>query len=215
VLRKIVAIEWGLIQSAISATAGLGGVWLGGQLTSKREEARESERIKKETIYLAIFVVAHLDRFANACLHVAFDDGTEEGRPAGNGGCYAPTVTPPTFDPLGLDVNWKVLSADLMYGILGLPYRIEQLQHHILGTWEFDSPPEYVEFFWARQHGYAVLGLEVSELAQRLREHAALPSAPREPGAWNRDDQLRELRDKITGERDAYERRTTEPSAAN
>jgi hypothetical protein len=207
-------IEWSLIQSAITAAAGLGGVWLGGRLTWKREEARDRERNNKEMSYLAILVVAHLDRFANACLYVALDDGTEEGLPAGTGGYCAPTVTPPTFDPLAFDVNWKALPAHLMYDILGMPYRIEQLHHHLQGTWEFDDPPDYGEFFWARQYGYADLGLEVSELARLLREHAALPVAPRVPGSWNRDDQLREQRAKIAGERDAYNARlTAEPVA--
>lgn len=71
-------IDWGPIQSAITAGAGLGGVWLGGRLTEQREEARESAREMKEATYLAILVAAHLDRFANVCLRVAFDGGTEE-----------------------------------------------------------------------------------------------------------------------------------------
>lgn len=200
-------IEWGFIQSAISASAGLVGVWLGGRLTWQREAARESERNMKEASYLAILVVAHLDRLANECLRVALDDGTEEGRPAGNGGCYAPTIRTPTFDSITLDVNWKALPLDLMYDILGMPDRIEQLNRHVAGTWEFDDPPEYTEFFWARKYGYAVLGLEVSALARRLRDHAALPTPDRERGEWNRDDQLREQQDKVTEERAAHQSR--------
>lgn len=202
-------IEWAVVQSAVTAVSGLAGVWLGGRLTWKREEARERERNMKEASYLAILVVAHLDRLATACLHVALDDGTEEGRPAGSGGCWALTVRTPVFDPLAFDVNWKSLPADLMYEILGMPFRIEQLENHVAGTWEFDDPPEYSEFFWARQGGYAELGLDVSDLARRLREYAALPHSPQEPGAWNRDDQLREQRDKVEQEREKYRPRST------
>jgi hypothetical protein len=72
-----------------------------------------------------------------------------------------------------------------------MPYRIEELDRHVDGTWEFDDPPEYRKFFGARQYGYAVLGLEVSQLVRRLREHAALPTPPQEPGGWNRDSLLR------------------------
>lgn len=197
-------IEWGLIQSAISAAAGLTGVWLGGRLNWQREEARERARDTKEVSYLAILVVAHLERFANACVHVALDDGTEEGRPAGSGGCWAPTVRPPTFDPLSFDVNWKSLPADLMYDILGMPYRIEQLQQEIASVYEYDDPPDYGEYFWARQNGYSVLGLEFSELGRRLREHAYLPAPPDEPSSWNRDNQLRKQRDKVVSERAAW-----------
>lgn len=199
-------IVWGLIQSAITASAGLGGVWLGGRLTWQREEARERAREMKEATYLAILVVAHLERFANACLDVAFDDGTEEGRPAGSNGCWAPTVTPPSFNPLSFDVNWKVLPSNLMYDILGMPYRIEQLEHDIMQVYEHDGPPDYGEYFWARQYGYAVLGLEFSELGRRLRAHAQLPAPPEEPGSWNRDDQLREQRDKVEAARKAWEK---------
>jgi hypothetical protein len=206
-----VAFEWslvpGLISAVISASAGLGGVWLGGRLTSEREEARERERNKKETAYLAIFVVAHLDRFADNCLRVAHDDGTEDGRPAANNGCHEVTVAPPTFDPLVFEVNWKALPAGLMYDILGLPHRVEQLQHHLSGVGEYDDPPEYTEFFWARQHGYAVLGLEVSEIAQRLREHAELPPRPPNPNGWDRDAALLGIREKISGEQAAYQLR--------
>jgi hypothetical protein len=158
-------------------------------------------------VYLAIFVVAHLDRFADKCLHVAHDDGTEDGRPAASNGCHEVTVAPPTFDPLVFEVNWKALPAGLMYDILGLPHRVEQLHHHISGVGEYDDPPEYAEFFWARQHGYAVLGLEVSAIAQRLREYAELPSLPPNPNGWDRDAELRSIRDKIAGERAAYQLR--------
>jgi hypothetical protein len=201
------AIEYSLIQSAISAAAGLEGVWLGGRLTQKREEAREHAREMKDATYLAILVVTHLDRFANACLHVALDDGTEEGRPAGSNGCWAPTVTPPAFDPLSFDVNWKALPANLMYDILSMPYRIEQLEQNLLNVYEYDGPPDYAEYFWARQYGYAVLGLEFSELAQQLRAHADLPALPEEPGDWNRDNQLRGKRDKVEAERTAWQTR--------
>jgi hypothetical protein len=196
-------IEWGLIQSAITAGAGLGGVWLGGRLTWKREETRERARELKEATYLAILVVAHLDRFANACLHVAFDDGTEEGRPAGTQGCWAPTVSPPAFDPLSFKVNWKALTSDLMYDVLGMPYRIEQLEQDILEVYEHDGPPDYSEYFCKRRHGWALLGLEFSELARRLRAHAGLPALPERPDSWNRDDQLREIRDKMEREKKA------------
>jgi hypothetical protein len=197
-------IEWGLIQSAISAGAGLAGVWLGGRLTWQREEARERERNKKEMSYLAILVVAHLDRFANGCLYVAQDDGTDEGRPAGDDGVsHEETVKPPTIDPLALDVNWKVLPAELMYGILNLPYRKEQLVRQIWGERHPSDYPDYTDYFWARQYAFAEFGLEVSVVARRLCEHAGLPAAPSEPGAGNLDDLLREQKDRVTKQRQA------------
>lgn len=205
-------VEWGVVQSAISASAGLAGVWLGGKLTWQREAKRETERNLKEASYLAILVVAHLDRLTNACLYVAYDDGTMEGRPAGSDGCNATTVSVPNFDPLDIDVNWKALPQNLMYDILGLAYRIEKLNREV-ALEGLDNPPEYTEYFWARRYGYAVLGLKISKLAQQLREHASLPPMYQEKDDSNRDFQLCEQRDKVTAERQAYHARILARSA--
>jgi hypothetical protein len=62
--------------------------------------------------------VSHLDRFANACLGVAHDDGTTYGAPAGKNGQHEVTVAAPEFKPLDIEVEWKVLPKDLMYDIL-------------------------------------------------------------------------------------------------
>jgi hypothetical protein len=202
------AEEWSWVNSAISASAGLGGVWLGGWLTSRREARLQRDRLQREAHYLAALVVAHLDRFADGCLPVACDDGTTEGRPAGDDGqTHQTIVSPPTFEPLELEVDWKVLPPALMADILQLPFRVEQLEHNLEGIWQFDAAPDYSDFFWARQERYAELGLEVSGLAQRLRSFAGLPVLANEPGEWNRDQGLKEQRDKIRAERQRYEER--------
>lgn len=94
-----------------------------------------------------------------------------------------------------------------MYGILNLPYKGEQLANGISSIAEFDDPPEYGRTFWARQLGYAELGLEVSKPAQRLRQHASLPIEQPVVGEWNRENALRERVEKITKEKSAYEAR--------
>src|SRR3546814_17923200 len=81
-----------VMPSLVSAVSGLCGVWLGGQLTFKREARREADRIKRESNYLVILVVAHLDRFIDGCVQVSFDNGMSEGRPAGEDGVCADTV---------------------------------------------------------------------------------------------------------------------------
>lgn len=202
------ALDWNFLPSLISAASGLGGVWLGGRLTYKREASRENERNKKEASYLAILVTAHLDRFVNGCLQVSFDDGTSDGQPAGNDGVYhMATVAVPSFDPLALSVDWKVLPASLMYSILNLPYQIEVLNNKIAGVSEFDNPPDFAETFCARQYGFAVLGLEVSELTRQLSLHAGLPIHTLVEGEWNRDDFLKRKIDEIDNERATYEAR--------
>lgn len=195
------ASDWSAVPALISAASGLGGVWLGGWLTGSRERRREAERMDKEASYLAVLAVAHLDRFADGCLDVARDDGTSEGEPAGRGGVHASTVTPPTFDPLALKVDWKVLPNDLMYSVLNIPYEQEQLHNRIAGVAEHDDPPEYTTTFWTRRKGYAELGLKVSAIAQRLRVQAGLPVQASESEDWTRENLLRaELKEVVDAE---------------
>lgn len=202
------AQEFSWVNSLISAGAGLGGVWLGGWLTSRREARKERDRIQRETCYLAALAVAHLNRFANGCLVVALDDGTSGGRPAGDGEqLYQTTVVPPVFEPLDLDVDWKVLPASLMVEVLQLSFRCQNLESSLAAIWQFDDPPDYCDFFWSRQERYAELGLEVSDLVHRLQKFAGLPVPQISPGEWNRDQALRDRRDKVCVERREFEKR--------
>jgi hypothetical protein len=205
-------LDTGNVSAIISATAGISGVILGNAFVAIKETLINRSKRKKDSEYLAIIVVSHLDRFANGCSHVAFDDGTEEGRPAGNHGEeYAPTVNPPEFQPLDIDVEWKVLPRDLMYAILRLPDQKEQIQSRLAGIAEFDNDyPDHAEYFWVRRRDYASLGLQASKLAMRLRKLGGLPLEEPEPGDWCRDQALRDVVEKIDEEREAYERRMTE-----
>ena len=200
-------IDKDLIEKIWSSSIPLIGVVLGSVLVTVRESSREKERIKRESSYLAILVVAHLDRFINECVSVAFDDGTCEGVPAGENGYHQATCKPPSFDPLSLSVDWKVLPADLMYGILSLPYQVEQLAHHLSVESDFDEPPDFIRFFWARRMGFAALGLEVLDLVKRLRKHAKLPAEKPLENDISREAMLMEVRDKIASKIAAYEAR--------
>lgn len=203
---KTMVVDLNFLSNLIPAAAGLCGVWLGATLTSKREESREATRSQKEASYLAILVVTHLDRFVNGCARVVSDDGTSYGQPAGKDGVYETTVEPPDFDPLSLDVEWKSLPSKLMYEILSLPYAIEMLNHRIEAAGEYDSPPDYADFFWERRHGYAYMGLKVSELACQVRQHAGLPNFTYNEGDWNREGYMREQKDRLEKLRDKHHR---------
>ncbi|MEM5300031.1 hypothetical protein VSR82_38035 [Burkholderia sp. JPY481] len=198
--------EWtSFVPNVITAVSGLAGVALGGFLTSNRELSRDAASNEKAANYLAILVVAHLDRFIDGCVNVVGDDGTSYGQPAGEGGVHEPTVDRPKFDPLAIDVDWKSLPADLMYPILNLPYQIETLEHRISNVSEFDNPPDHADTFWARQHDYALLGLEISSLATRLRNHANLPALPRLQSGLDRDRYLSEQKHQLEEKRSRYE----------
>lgn len=199
------------VNAIISAISGLAGVGIGALLTHLQELRAEKIKDKRDTSYLAILVVTHLDRFANGCMSVAYDDGTSEGRPAGEDGIYHQTTArPPEFAPLDIKVEWGVLPRKLMYDILEIPAKQEHLENQLNSVWEFDNPPDYTEFFMRRRRDYADLGLKVSGVAKRLREFAQMPIEEGIPGDWNRDVAMQEIIDKLDAARAAYEKRQAE-----
>lgn len=196
------------VNAIISAVSGLAGVGVGALLTHLRELRAEKIKDERDTVYLAILVVTHLDRFANGCMAVAYDDGTSEGRPAGGDGIYHQTTArPPEFAPLDIKVEWRVLPRRLMYDILEIPAKKEHLENQLGGVREFDDPPDYAEFFMRRRRDYADLGLKVSGIAKRLREFAQIPIEEGIPGDWSRDVGMQEVVDKLDAARAADEKR--------
>ncbi|CAN7747879.1 hypothetical protein [Duganella sp. LjRoot269] len=198
---------WGVVQAGISAVTGLAGVWLGGHLTNSREAEREESERRHAACYLATLVLAHLDRFSEGCVDVAFDDGTSEGQPAGDRGYHQTTTSAPVFDPLELEVQWNAISPELMYELLNLPHRTRELQRYLNMDPGFEDPPDFVEYFWTRQCEFAQLGLDVIDLAVRLRSYAGLPPPSPGPSGRRRDEVLRERRDKLARDRRENEAR--------
>lgn len=187
-------MDSGNVSAIISAVAGISGVLFGNTFVLIKEWWTKRKTAKQDTTYLGIIVVSHLDRFATGCLHVALDDGTQYSRPAGERGEYATVVTHPDFRPLDVDVEWKLLPMDLMYSILRLPDQQDQLQGNLAGIHEFNyDPPEHVEYFQVRRRGYAVLGLQASDLAKKLRSYVGLPAEELEPGEWSREQSMKDV----------------------
>lgn len=163
--------------SLIPLASALTGALIGGLLTFWRERSHERRQVVKEKSYLAAIVGRELDDVVDICVALSEDDGTDEdGAPAGGNGQYwTPTVNPPKFDPLAIQVDWKSLPNDLMQELLCLPMRLRQVQRANSDAWDDNELPEYYSGFWARQRNYAQLGLEVLALAKRLRTEAKLP----------------------------------------
>lgn len=85
-----------------------------------------------------------------------------------------------------------------MYAILRVPDQREQIQNRIAGIAEFvATPPDRIEYFHARQRDYAELGLKVSELALRLRKYAGMSIEKTQPDEWSRDNELRNVIQRI------------------
>lgn len=193
----------GNVSAIISAVAGISGVLFGNTFVLIKEWWAKRNKVNQDTTYLGIIVVSHLDRFATGCFDVSVDDGSSRGRPAGKDGQCETTTTPPEFRPLELDVDWKLLPKDLMYSVLRLPDQQDQLHGKLGGIMEFDyDPPDHAEFFWARRRGYAVIGLQASDIAKKLRSHAGLPADEPHPDEWSRDKSMR----KVIADLDALER---------
>lgn len=166
---------------------------MGARLTRKREEDREEAQREKDITYLAIIVSTHLEHFTNACVEVMYDNGTAYGQPSDTeSGFHEATITPPAIDPVEFDVNWKALPGELMYEILSLPYKLELLKQHLSAVGENDFPPDFADFFWERQYGYACLARDVADLASRLRTTAGLPTLPHSLGKWDRAKSIEE-----------------------
>lgn len=195
----------GNVSAIISAAAAISGVLFGNTFVLIKEWWVKRNKVNQDTTYLGIIVVSHLDRFVNGCLEVSMDDGTLCGQPAGKDGYYETTVKPPEFRPLELDVDWKLLPKELMYSVLRLPDQQDQINGMLAGIMEFNyEPPDHPEFFWARRRGYAVLGLQASDIAKKLRAHAGLPADEPHPDEWNRDKNLSD----VIADLDALERKS-------
>lgn len=203
-------LEGGLLPSIISAASGLLGAVIGGSLTIWNERRKEKRLIEQTTAFLAVRVLERLDEFASRCGAVAYDDGTSEGRPAGEDGQNEPTEKIPRFTPLDIDVDWKVLPKGLMYDVMSLPQRQLEITHRLAVIADHPDPPDHPEYFLTRQLEYAKLGVHVSGLSARLRAHAGLPPYKAGPDSWDRDTELPSRVNEIAQE---FERRR-KPSPA-
>lgn len=202
-------MDAGNISAIISAGAGISGVLLGNLFVLIKEHWRARSEKGQGAAYLSIIVVSHLERLANECIRLSDDDGTDCGQPAGSDGMEcAPTLSYPKFNPLDLDVDWKLLPKDLLYSILWLPDKQERLQSELSAHQEYCcDPPWHTEYFWMRRRGFAELGLAASDLANRLRQHAGLPIESTPPDEWSRDKHMSDVIKEIDSRRAAKRRR--------
>jgi hypothetical protein len=217
-LRLTSNLETGLrldptqVSALIGAGAAILGVLLGHVIVAIKEWWTARKKDQRDSAYLAILVVSHLDRFANGCTNVAHDDGTDQGQPAGHDGeFHAVTVKPPEFRPLEIEVEWKVLPKELMYEIFAIPDKREKIENQLEGIAEYDfDPPDFPEYFQTRRRAYAQLGLYVSAVARKLRKHASMPIEDPAPGEWNRDEALQELLNNLDAKRAERDKRLAE-----
>jgi hypothetical protein len=191
----------------VSLIAAIVGLRIASQLTEERDNKKEHRRIEKESVYIAILLTAHLEKLIQSCLMVAYDDGTEENQPAGGDGLHQVTVSTPVFEPLQIDADWRSLPVELMQGILELPDKIDRLNRCHYSIYAEDFPPDFADFFEARQYDYAQLGLETTKLMFDLRGYAGIPLKAPKANVWSRDQMFNDKIKKIEENRQAYQER--------
>lgn len=174
-----------------AAIIGLVGVILGSILTGFKDVVAHFFKRRSNGRYSAVRIIAALDEYAQNCVFVVCDDGTWGGRPAetteqGEEYCD-PQVTSPEPPAFADDVDWQSISFKLMFRILSLPNTARETDRYISASAEHAFPPDYDEFFAARQEGYARLGLEAVSLVRELRKEFRLGEAPAMFWHWGWD----------------------------
>ncbi len=145
------------------------GVIVGSSLTIFKElifERREQSRLRT---FAAIRLVFIMDAFADSCSEVVSDDGfwapSDDGQDV-----REPEVEKPTFPAFPDDIDWKALDQELVFRILSVPSEVAAADRSIDFTLDVIAfPPEYSEWFDARQKQYADLGLIAHQISKDLR----------------------------------------------
>jgi hypothetical protein len=156
-------LGWTTLNVLVSGGAAFGGAIYAQRNASARDESKRAQ----DLAYLASVLTAPLETYVQGCISVGYDDGTSEGRPAGDDGYHQATADTPVFVPRLIEVNWHALPADLMYDILAIPTRQQAIENY-LSSEAFHDPPDFAEFFWERGYKYAKLGQQVTSIAARL-----------------------------------------------
>ena len=121
----------------------------------------------------------------------------------------------PEFKPLEMQIEWKVLSAQLLFDIMDIPHEQERIEGSIYGEFVMnDDRPYHTEAFWKRREMWAYHGLRVSEIAERLRKLTGLNPSDSVEGDWTVDDGLREAIEKVKEERRLRDERVEAYKAA-
>lgn len=175
---------WPQIITAVSSIgAALGGVNLTHHFTRRREERVAAAKQSSERLFIATELVFLLEQFAEACAGVATDHGyLNQDR------ITVPATDVPNLSYSAVTGDWRVLPAKLMYRIRELPVIQGEADRAIAAAEAY--PPDYDEFFEARQYQYTRLGLKAIIQSRRLRQFAGLPDTRLDASPWSAQNVL-------------------------
>ncbi|BEM75568.1 hypothetical protein SME36J_49910 (plasmid) [Serratia marcescens] len=172
-----------IITGFSSAGAALGGVWLTHYFARRREERAAAAKLGSERIFIATELVFLLEQFAEGCAAVATDQGyLNQER------ITIPEIRAPSLDYSAISGDWRVLPAKLMYRIRELPVMQDEADRTISAAEHI--PPDYDEFFEARQYQYTRLGLKAIIQSRRLRRLVGLPHTRLDATRWSAQNVL-------------------------
>ena len=161
---------------------------------------------KSEAAYLAMRLVLVFDELTASCYRVVHDPlGVDEG------GFTESTVADPTLS-LPTDGDYKAFPSELMFRIMWMPNRLQDIKAGLSAVGEDYSPPDFAEYFEYREENFAKLGLRAIELVDDLCRRYQIPQPDRPDHYSPKESLLEELvRIKHTKtERDARNREMIE-----
>ncbi|CAI1208465.1 TPA: hypothetical protein ACKP7A_004685 [Serratia liquefaciens] len=172
-----------IITAVSSAGAALGGVYLAHYFTRRREERAVAAKQASERLFIATELVFLIEQFVEGCAGVATDRGDVNSK-----AITVPIISVPVLDYSAVAGDWRVLPAKLMYRIRELPVIQGEADRTIHSAEHI--PPDFDEFFEARQYQYTRLGLKAIIQARRLRQLAGLPHTRLDATAWSAQNVL-------------------------
>jgi hypothetical protein len=184
------------------AWIGFCGGLIGAFVALSKDVWLERRNRAKNAHYLAVHVVTLLDRFVEGCARVTRDDGVPDGGDPGYYQAYPELQEcEPTFDPYGLDVDWKSIDLDLGYKILNFPNLVSMTADRVEDVLNVNF--ENIDY---RREQYAALGLKAAGIAGDLRKRYHLPSP--DYGEWNPVEKIRQTIAAFEERRQRYDHAT-------
>lgn len=202
------------------AIIGFLGVLVGASITIVKDAVAHWFNRRRRGYYAAVRIVCALDEFVEASVDVVDDDGTSYGSPAGRTEqgeeYYEPQVELPDPPQFPEDIDWTSINPELMHRCLALPNSVRETRRIIHNEAEHSSPPDYTEFFDARQLGYIALGLEALSIADALRTKFRLRTTQvaLRYAEWNPREHFAERKAKIEKRQIAQQKRHEEMTRA-
>ncbi|MFT0877123.1 hypothetical protein VRZ08_11190 [Rhodopseudomonas sp. G2_2311] len=186
----------------------LGGVIaVSGQLVATLlawlKEARfAAAKKRKDAEYLAMRLVLTLDSLVGACYNAVHDPLMTNNEGIVESSVSDPTLTLPT------DGDYKALPRNLMYQILSIPNRLDDIKEGLAATSEDSFPPDFWEYYEYREEHFAKLGLKALELVDALCRQYKIPT-PERPKHYTPRESFEEVLFKIKrAQRERCERNT-------